>query len=86
MKSARIENLKKLYATHGNLDYLLHIFGDEIASREGYQGIDGMEAIHLYLVNKHHWLPRDVRAMSPDDLRLALHVEMQGWTAPPEAR
>ncbi len=77
---------KRMHATQGNLAYLLEVFGDTLAQREGYRDIDGMQAIHLYLMHKHHWLPRDVQSMSADDLRLALHVEMQGWTAPVVAR
>ncbi|MDF3822362.1 hypothetical protein P3G55_20845 [Leptospira sp. 96542] len=86
MSQDRFSNLKKVHATRGNLDYLLEVFGHTLADREGYTDVDGMEAIYLYLINKHHWLPRDVRSMSTDDLRLALHVEMTGWTAPPAAR
>lgn len=85
-QKARFDNLKHLHEANGNLAYLLEVFGFTLAEREGYKDIDGMEAIHLYLIRKHHWLPRDVRAMSQADLALALHVEMQGWTAPPAAR
>ena len=86
MKSEKYETLHQLHTAQGNLDYLLAVFGDTLAKREGYKDIDGMDAIYLYLINKHGWLPRDVRAMSTDDLRLALHVQMQGWTAPKAAR
>lgn len=83
---ARFDNLKRLHEHRGNLAYLLEVFGHTLAQREGYKNIDGMEAIYLYLIHKHHWLPRDVRTMSQEDLQLALHQEMQGWTAPPAAR
>lgn len=86
LKAARLDNLKRLHQANGGLNYLLDVFGTTLAEREGFHDIDGMEAIWLYLINKHHWLPRDVRSMTQDDLRLALHQEMQGWTAPPEAR
>lgn len=86
MKSQRFETLQRMHAAKSNLNYLLEVFGDDLARREGYRDINGIEAIHLYLVNKHHWLPRDVRAMSYDDLQFALHTEMQGWTPPPDAR
>ena len=65
---------------------MLDVFGDTLAEREGWRDIDGIEAVHLYLIRKYGWLPRDVRAMPGAELRLALHVEMQGWTAPPDAR
>ncbi|KQP40000.1 hypothetical protein ASF44_07990 [Pseudorhodoferax sp. Leaf274] len=75
-----------MHTTRGNLNYLLEVFGFELAKRAGWQDIDGMDAVHLHLINKHHWLPRDVRSMTEDDLRLALHEEMQGWTLPTAAR
>ena len=86
MKSERNETLHRLYTAMGDQDYALCLFGNELAKREGYKDIDGMEAVHLYLINKHHWLPRDVRSMTGDDIRLALHQEMQDWTLPPDAR
>lgn len=82
----RYATLKRLHEANSNLAYLLEVFGDTLAKREGYEDLDGMEAIYLYLINKHHWLPRDVRAMHHEDLRLALHQEMQDWTLPPAAR
>ncbi len=82
----RFQTLRKKYLVEGDLNYLLHVFGHTLAEREGYMNADGVEAIRIYLINKHHWLPRDVRSMSHEDLQIALHVEMQGWTAPPEAR
>lgn len=82
----RFANLKRLHEANAGLNYSLELFGHNLAKRQGYKDIDGMEAIYLYLINKHHWLPREVRSMTPDDLRLALHQEMQGWTLPPAAR
>lgn len=80
------EVIQRLHAAESGQAYHLDVFGDELAKRESYKDLDGMEAVYLYLVNKHHWLPRDVRSMSADDLRLALHEEMTGWTLPTEAR
>lgn len=80
------EARSRVHQAKGNLAYLLEVFGDEIAEREGYKDLDGMDAVHLYLIRTHHWLPRDVLSMSAEDLRLALHVEMQGWTVPGAAR
>lgn len=82
----RADNLKRLHQATGNLNYALEVFGFQLAEREGWKDIDGMEAVWLYVINKHHWLPRDVKAMTPDDLRLVLHQEMQGWTLPKAAR
>ena len=86
LQKERFDNLKRLHESNGALAYLLEVFGFTLAEREGYKDIDGMEAIHLYLMHKHHWLPRDIKAMSQEDLRLALHVEMQDWNPPPAAR
>ena len=80
------ESRKRLHSTQGDLAYLLEVFGDTLAQQQGYKDIDGMEAIYLYLIRTHHWLPRDVRAMNQEDLRLALHQEMQDWTLPPALR
>lgn len=85
MFAERMANLKRLHTAQGSLNYLLEVFGFTLAEQQGYKDIDGMEAVYLYLINKHHWLPRDVRSMTPDDLRLALHQEMQGWTVPQDA-
>lgn len=76
----------QLHKSTANLDYLLDVFGDSLARQEKYQDIGGLDAIHLYLVRRYGWLPRDVRSMTGEELRLVLHVEMQGWTAPPAAR
>jgi len=80
------EITRRLHLARGETAYFLDAFGDRIAQREGYQATRGMDAVHLYLMNKHHWLPRDVRSMSQDDLEFALAEEMHGWTAPPAAR
>ena len=86
MDDKRYRTLKGLYGTEGSLDLHLHLFGDELAKREGYRGLDGFEAIYFYLITKFSWLPRDVRSMSREDIRLVLHQEMEGWTLSQEYR
>jgi hypothetical protein len=86
MSNAKYENLKRLHKAEGQLTYFLAVFGDELARREGYHDVDGMDAVHFYLIHKFGWLPRDVRAMSPEDLRFVLSEEMKGWTVPEIAR
>lgn len=81
----RFSILKNLHDASGKLNYALEVFGFHLAKQKGWKDIDGMEAVHYYLIQKYHWLPRDVRAMTPDDIRLALHEEMQGWTLPKAA-
>jgi hypothetical protein len=58
-------------------------FGDHLARREGYKALSGMDAIHFYLIEKHHWLPAQVKALNAEDLMLLLEEEMHGWTVPP---
>ena len=75
-----------LRTAEGKLAYMLDVFGDSIAEREGYKSVDGIDAVHLYVIRKYNWLPRDVRSMSAEDLRFVLSEEMHGWTAPKDAR
>ncbi len=77
---------KRLHAAIGDLAYTLDCFGDEIARRESYSEHTGMDAVHYYLIQQHHWLPSQVRHMSTDDLHFLLLEEMKGWTLPKEAR
>ncbi len=77
---------RRLHDANSGLNYSLECFGDALAKREGYKRLDGMEAIHYFLMQRHHWLPSVVRAMSHDDLRFALHQELEGWTLPKAAR
>ncbi|MBY3367570.1 hypothetical protein HFN93_21850 [Rhizobium laguerreae] len=59
----------------------LHVFtlelGDYLAEKNGYKDLDGLDAIVAYLVNKHHWLPKEIRSMSEDDLRVVLTDEFR---------
>ena len=85
-KKDTYETWYKLRTAEGNLTYFLDVFGDTIAEREGYKSVHGIDAVHLYVIHKFKWLPRDVRSMSPEDLRFVLSEEMHGWTAPVDAR
>ena len=82
----RYRVLKQKYAAHGNLAYYLELFGNFLAEKEGYKELDGMKAIFFYLIQKYHWMPKDVRSMSIEDIRFVLSEEMVDWTAPMEAR
>ncbi len=68
------------------MNYYVEVFGDHISAREAYKDLYGMEAIHFYLIHKFGWLPRDVKAMSMEDIRLVLSQEMAGWSLPDEAK
>ena len=82
-----LETLQRLYAfgEGGEVAFTLHLFGDHLADREGYQGLDGQEAVCFYLMQKHGWLPAQVRAMSYSDRAFALHQELRPWLRPVEA-
>ena len=82
----RYKVLKQKYAAQGNTAYYLAVYGNALAEREGYKELDGMDAIFFYLIQKHNWLPKDVRSMSYEDIKFVLSEEMADWTAPPEAR
>lgn len=79
------EAARRLAAAEGDLAYLLDVFGDTLAERHGYKSLEGMDAVHFFIVHKFNWTPAQVRAMSASDLRFLLLEEMQGWTAPKEA-
>jgi hypothetical protein len=77
--------IKRLHEAQGDSAYLLDVFGDTIAQRENYKSINGIDAIHFYIVHKFKWLPSVVKSMSAEDLRFVLSEEMSNWTAPKEA-
>lgn len=85
-KKQHYTTISRLHEAKCGLNYCLEVFGDHIAAREGYKSVAGLDAVHFYLVQKHHWLVRDVKSMSMDDLRFVLTEELQGWTLPPEAQ
>ncbi|NOK56666.1 hypothetical protein [Burkholderia thailandensis] len=86
MKKERYEILKRLHEADGGLAYMLAVFGDTLAKREGYKELEGMEAVYFYIVHKFKWPPAQVRGMSASDLRFILTEEMSGWKAPVAAR
>ncbi|MBU1393024.1 MAG: hypothetical protein KKH71_18495 [Gammaproteobacteria bacterium] len=80
------EQSQRLHAELGQQAYSLDVFGDELAEREKYKGVTGIDAVHLYICLKFCWKPSDVRAMTEQDLRFLLTQEMHNWTLPKEAR
>lgn len=75
----------QLLHAEADLVYTLDVFGDHLAEHHPLGDLYGMDAVHLYLVNKHGWMPAQVREMSSEDKRLALSHEMEGFTLPREA-
>lgn len=86
MADEHYQLIQRVHNATAGLNYVLEVFGEHLAEQEGFKGLSGMEAVHLYLIRKHSWLPRDVRSMSLEDLRFVLHPELEAWTVPPAAR
>ena len=81
------ENRRRLRDAQAGLTYALEVFGDQLAKNQKYKsGLDGLEAVRYYLMQKHHWLPRDVQSLNYDDLKFAMSEELAGWTLPKAAR
>lgn len=51
-------------------------FGDSLAKSNGYPTATGIDAIAIYLANKHHWLPSQVSCLSLDTLNNLLADEL----------
>ena len=79
------EASKRLCEATGESEYILDVFGDEIAKREGYKSLQDTEAIHFYLIQKFHWLPSQVKSMKSEDIWLVLSEEMESWVLPKDA-
>jgi len=75
----------RLRMAQGEGMYSLDCFGDYVAKREGYKTLEGIEALHYYLVQKYHWLPSQVKALNIDDLEFLFSEEKEGWTLPEDA-
>lgn len=76
---------RQKHVAQAQINVFLEIFGDDLASKNQWNSLRGIEALHYYLMQKHHWTPAQLREMSYEDLRFALHQEMQGWTVPKDA-
>lgn len=82
----RYEVINRLKHAEADLAYSLHVFGDYLAEREGYKTVSDIDAVRYYLIQKHNWLPYQVKSMSDEDIRFCLTEEMHGWVLPPEAK
>lgn len=57
-----------------NVQFIAEI-GDKLVKREKYEQVSGLEAVHYYLMQKHHWPPKRVRSMKLDELWFCLKEE-----------
>lgn len=88
-ESPKMNGKKKLFAAHeqlltaqAKLDAALLAYSEELAKRQGMTQNSDFDAIHLHLIEKHHWTLPHVRSLSAADLRLILSQELKGWTIP----
>lgn len=87
MNAALLRQNYLLHITQAEQNFITECFGDYLgASGQVPAGLRGREAIEHYLINKHHWLPAQVRALSWEDLRACLLAELSSWTLPADAR
>ncbi|MBC9207515.1 hypothetical protein IBL26_11780 [Roseomonas aerophila] len=70
----------RLHQAEAGLTYSLERFGDKLSAEQGYDNIDGIEAVRLYLIRTYHWTPSYVKSMAAEDMRFVLNVEMKGFT------
>ena len=76
---------KQTHETAGKVAFSLDVFGDFLAEREQYKSVEGLDAVHFFLVHKFNWLPSQVKNMTTDDIRFILSEEMHEWAMPEEA-
>lgn len=63
---------KRLLQVTAELSHTIARRGDKLAKKMKYGDLGGMDAIHRYLIDKHHWLPDQVRRLTVDEIQLLL--------------
>lgn len=68
--------------------YLLFCFCEKYRAQHAtaWQKLEGILPAHLYLIDKHHWLPGQVASLDEDELLLLLHQELAGLRIPVDVR
>lgn len=66
------EVTRRAYAAEADMKACIAAKGDALSQKMGYGDLDGLNAIHRYLIDKYHWLPRDVRALTVDELQMLI--------------
>ncbi|ASM01990.1 hypothetical protein ACMFFK_08415 [Serratia marcescens] len=86
MSRERYSIRRKLHYAIADLNYSLECFGDHLAKENSYpNGVDGFDAVYLYLCRKYGWTIQQCRSMDRQDIRLVLELEMKGWRLPKDA-
>ena len=69
----------ELAEQHGKLQSIttqnIYLAGDKLAKRENYKTVYGINAVYYYLIQKHNWLPSQVKSMNIEDLSFCLEEE-----------
>lgn len=76
------EARKSLHTSKAHTKFHLFLWGEEEAGRRGWRGLDGWEAVQLYLQKEHGLMPAQIQAMDADYVRFLLTEELTGWTIP----
>jgi hypothetical protein len=66
------EETRRLYIANAELMAHWAARGEAIAKKYKYTGLTGIDAIHRFLIDRYHWLPSQVRALTIDELELLL--------------
>ncbi|MBB4126250.1 hypothetical protein GGR77_001540 [Xanthomonas translucens] len=67
----------EMHHATADLACALETQGDLVAQQNGW-ALLGLDAIRYYLMQKHHWTPEQLFAMSVEHLRFAMSEEVLG--------
>lgn len=76
---------RDLLRATADLQYLLCLYGEDLAKEQNYKSLSGIEAVHFYLIERYKWTPAVVMGLNYDDLHFLMKEKMHGWRAPPSA-
>jgi hypothetical protein len=76
-KAAAIQATAVKQILHSEADQIscLSERGNLLAKNQKYQGVEGLDAIRYFLMQKHNWTPSQVKSMSHEDLLFAFSQE-----------
>ncbi|GGC83869.1 hypothetical protein [Vreelandella lutescens] len=79
-----IDLLAKKVVAAAFKEYLLLCYSETVRSDRvaPWESLTDRQGAELSAIEKHHWLPEQVRSMSNDDLLLALNSEIQSFQLP----
>ena len=69
---------RRYYQAIAEQNHALERRGERIAKTNGWTNISGIEAVKYYLLQKHHWTPAQLDAMSIEQLRFAMRFDTAG--------